>query len=83
MLIIFLDVFFLGGEECPVVLWWPVLSDLDYNKSYLLIADFDDSESNTSCVAKRLNLSRRNFVNNDTASCSTHFYWRGMHTIMC
>jgi hypothetical protein len=69
--------FFKDGEECPITLWWPVLSE-EFNRSYLLIDDFDnaDSRTGTSCVAKHLNLSRRNFVNKHT-NCSTHFYWRG------
>ena len=57
------------------------MSEKEYNKSYLLIDDFDNTESSTSCVAKRLSLSRRNFVN-EHSNCSTHFYWRGMLLVL-
>ena len=65
------------GEECPVYLWWPVLSEEDYDKSYLLIYNLDDE---TNCVARRLNLSRRNFIN-EKSNCLANFNWRGIYTI--
>ena len=62
------------GEECPIVLWWPMR---EYNKSYLLISDFDVRDTSGYCVARSLNLSRKNFVSEES-NCLTNFDWRGI-----
>ena len=51
------------------------IEKFNHSDSYLLIGDFDNDVDNNS-ISKKLNLSRRNFVSNDS-SCSTHFNWRG------
>ena len=66
------------GEECPIDLWWPGLSEEDemYKKGYIPISDFDDK---TMCVSGQLSLSRRDFISN-TSKCLTSFNWRGSNT---
>ena len=67
------------GEECPISLWWPLV---DYEESYLLIDDFDTAGSSGNCIARTLNLSRRNFVN-EKSNCLSTFSWRGKYIFMC
>ena len=61
-----------GGEECPMYLWWPVMS-AEYEESFLSIAGFDHASS---CIAGSLNLSRTNFVDSES-NCPTDFLWKG------
>ena len=63
------------GEECPMFLWWPIMSE-DYRQSFMPIAGFNNA---TNCIARKLNLSRSNFVGNKS-NCPSDFQWRG---IMC
>ena len=65
----------LGGEECPIILWWPGLSEKErmYRHGYIPISDFDDE---TKCISGNVTLSRRHFVSN-TSRCLTSFDWRG------
>lgn len=65
------------GEECPIILWWPIE---EWTKSYLLIDNFDKAGTNSNCIARTLNLSRRNFVSKES-KCLTNFNWRGMLTV--
>ena len=60
------------------MMWWPMM---DYNSSFLLISDFDNSGSSSYCVAKSLNLSRSNFVS-EGSGCLERFNWRGIYTII-
>ena len=70
----------IDGEECPIDLWWPGLSEEDemYKKGYIPISDFDDE---TTCISRNINVTllRRDFISN-TSKCLTSFNWRGSNT---
>ena len=49
----------------------------EYNRSYIHIDELDDPSN---CIARRLNLSRKSFVSNES-NCPTTFLWRGIYIL--